>query len=239
MNIEYIFLALVIFLAGVVPELTGFGVATVSMALLSFFLPLELVIPLVALISMIATGTVAFTTTTKGIIKYILPLIVGSIFGVVLGMIFLKLINEDLLRIILGVFLVLYSLYALLNKNIVFPGGKIAGIITGFVAGFFASWFNIHGPLIGIYSSSTEKLSKLQIKDLIATYMFFTGSFTVIGHGLFGRMTTDVFFHALLAIPFLFAGLIVGRKLFNKIDVKWVKFGVYIVVLFAGISFLI
>jgi hypothetical protein len=239
MNIEYLFLALIVFLAGIIPELTGFGVATISMALLSLFLPLELVIPLVAIISLVATGIVAFTTKTKGILKHILPLMLGSVFGVFLGMIFLKSINEDFLKLVLGVFLVLYSFYGLLNKSAIFPNGKVTGVVTGLVSGFFASLFNIHGPLIGVYSSSTKNLSKIQIKDFIATHMFFSGIFTVMGHGLSGRMTTDVFFYALLSLPFLLLGLIVGKKMFDKIDVLWVKRVVYIMIFFAGISFLI
>lgn len=238
MIIEYILLALVVFLASIVPELTGFGVATVSMAFLPLFLPLELVIPLVAIVSVTATGIVALTTKSKEIIKYILPLVLGSVVGVILGMIFLELINEDILKTILGAFLMVYSLYGLLNKNTFFPSNKMIGGVVGLVAGFFASLFNIHGPLVGIYSSANKNLSKVQIKDLIATYMFFAGLFTVIGHSLSGRMTYDVLWRALFVLPFLLLGLVVGRKLFNKIDVRLIKKTVYIIIFFAGISFI-
>jgi len=239
MTIEFILLALIFFLAGVTPEITGFGVATVSMALLPFFLPLDLVIPLVAIISVIATGIVALQTKTKGITKYILPLIVGSSIGVFLGMIFLLSINEAMLQTALGAFLVLYSLFAFFYRGHFLPMGKMIGGITGVVAGFFAASFNVHGPLVGLYSASNGDLSKIQTKDLIATYMFIAGSFTVIGHTVSGRMTGTVLLYVLFALPFVFLGLKVENTMFKKIHVNWVKRGVYIFVFISGLSFLI
>jgi len=236
---EYIILALIFILAGIVPELTGFGVAIVSMALIPFILPLSITIPLVAIISMIATGMVAFQTKTKGILKYLQPLLLGSIIGVTLGMSLLHFINEQLLTILLGVFLITYSVYGLFFKGHFLPTGKITGTITGIVAGFLGSSFNVHGPLVGLYSSSNNGLSKLETKDLMATYMSITGAFTVIGHSLAGRISSNVLFYVLISIPFLFLGLEIGKIIFKKINIIWIKKGIYLFVLMAGIAFII
>ncbi len=238
MEWQYIYLMFVFFLAGVVPELTGFGVATVSMSLLPFVLPLYVAIPLVAIISMVSTGIVAFETKTSGLLKYILPLLLGSALGVFVGMLFLKVVDESSLRLALSTFLISYSLYGLLFKDHFFPFNRLTGVLTGSVAGFFAASFNIHGPLVGLYSSSNDSLSKLEIKDLLATYMFFTGLFTVAGHTISGRIGFEVLSYFLLAVPFLFLGLFVGKKIFDKINVFWVKKGIYFFVLAAGIILL-
>jgi hypothetical protein len=235
---EYLLFALIFFLAGITPELTGFGVATVTMALLPFILPLSLAIPLVAIISVAATGIVALQTKTHENAKYLLPLLIGSGTGVFLGMIFLKSIDENFLQIALGIFLTVYALYGLFFKGHFLPTGKTTGAITGLIAGFFGASFNIHGPLVGLYTSVNGQFSKKEIKDLIATYMFFTGFMTIIGHTISGRITGEVLLYVLFALPFLFAGLAVGTKIFPKIDLTRVKSGIYIFVLAAGMALL-
>jgi len=238
MGFEYVYFALVFFLAGIGAELTGFGVATISMALLPFALPLSIAIPLVAVVSVIATGMIALHTKARGLTKYLYPILIGSVIGIVLGMFFLQFINEETLTIILGIFFITYALYSLSFKRNFLPMGRITGTVTGLFAGFFGASFSVHGPIIGLYSSSNGYLSKVERRGLIATYMFFSGLLIVLGHTLSGRMTTEVLLFTLLAIPFLLMGLLVGKQLFNKISVLWIKRCISIFILAAGIAFL-
>ncbi|NCN52990.1 sulfite exporter TauE/SafE family protein [Candidatus Wolfebacteria bacterium] len=238
MGLEYIYFAIAFFIAGIAPELTGFGVATISMALLPFLLPLSVAIPLVAIISTTATGIVALRTKTKNILKYTRPLLIGSVIGVTLGMMFLHLLNEQLLMVILSIFLITYALYGLFFKGYILPTGNVTGTATGLVAGFFGASFNVHGPLVGLYSSSNDDLSKTEIKDIMATYMFFTGLFTVVGHTVAGRVTGEVLLYALFALPFLLIGLVVGKRIFKKVNIIWIKRGIYLFVLAAGVTLL-
>ena len=236
--LQYLFMALVFFLAGVAPELSGFGVATISMALLPFILPLSVAIPLVAIISVLATGIVALQTKTQGVRKHVQPLLVGSVVGVLLGMLFLKTIDEQLLKTTLSIFLISYAVFGIFFKGHLLPVGNRSGRVIGFVAGFLGASFNVHGPLVGIYSSANDKLNKTQTKDIVATYMFLTGLFTITGHAIFGRITDEVLLYVLFAIPFLSLGLMVGKRSFQKVSVVWIKRGVYFVVLLAGTALL-
>jgi len=203
MVFEYILLALIFIIAGITPELTGFGVATISMSFLPFILPLHIALPLVAIASVFATGIVAFQTRTQKIMKHILPLFIGSLVGVIIGMFFLKSAQEDTLRTMLGVFLISYALFGMFFKGHFLPvNNKKFGGIIGLVAGFFGASFNIHGPLVGLYSTSNDNFSKMQTKDFMATYMFFTGLFTVGGHVISGRVTSEVLWYGLFSMPF-------------------------------------
>ncbi len=234
----YGYFALAFFLAGVVPELTGFGVATVSMPILSLVMPLSLVIPLVAIISMCATGVVAWQSKTEGKYSRIALLVFGSVIGVPIGMVFLNVIEEQTLSIVFGVFLVVYALYGLFAKEYLLPKNKVSGTLVGLMAGFFGASFNIHGPLVGLYSVS-DNSSKQEIKGLTAAYMFVSGIFTVVGHLLSGRITQEVLYYMLFSLPFLFIGLIVGAKFSKRISVSWIKYGIYLFVLGAGLVLIV
>lgn len=236
---EFIVLAFVFLLGGIIPELTGFGVATISMALLPFALPLEIVLPLVSIMSVITTGIITLQSRTKNMLKRIFPLILGSSIGVYAGMYFLSNIDVDKLMKVFGIFLVIYAIYGLTIKNETIHFEKKLATLVGFIAGFFSAAFNIHGPLVGIYESSDNHLSKKELKNTISSYIFFSGIFTVIGHINAGRVTTDVLKLSLFSLPFLLTGIIIGTKLFRKVNTKIVKYLVYMLVLIVGIIVLI
>jgi uncharacterized membrane protein YfcA len=235
----YIYFALTFFAAGLVPELTGFGVATVTMPVLSLMLPFSIVIPLVAIISMLVTGFIAWQTQVRGMYGRITALVVGTAIGVPLGMFFLEAINEKTLSLIFGVFLVVYALYGLLARESKISTNKTTGTVVGTLAGFFGATFNIHGPLVGLYAVSEKGVSKQQIKGLIAMYMFISGLFTVIGHGISDRITWEVLQYGLVSLPFLAAGMYVGSRWFSNLDGKWITKGIYLFVLVAGIFILL
>lgn len=231
---SFLYVAVAFFFAGVVPELTGFGVATVSMPILSIVMPLSVVLPLVAIISMVATGVVAWQGATLGRWRQIAVLVAGSAVGVPLGMMFLDYIDEAALSLIFGVFLVLYALYGLFFHQHFLPRNKVTGTIVGTIAGFFGAVFNIHGPLVGLYSADRKHQSTAEIKGLTAAYMFISGVFTVVGHAFYARITPDVAWNVLFALPFLLFGLWVGTKFSHHLNSRWVKNGIYVFVLIVG-----
>lgn len=235
---ELIFLALVFLLAGIIPELTGFGVATISMSLLPFALPFATVLPVVTIMSVITTGIITVQSRTKSMLKGIIPLVFSSAVGIHMGMQFLSAINAGTLMKAFGLFLVLYSIYGLVVKKEIIHFKKGVAVLVGFIAGFFSASFNIHGPLVGIYESSNTHLSKIELKNTIAAYMFITGLLTLIGHITAGRVTAEVIELSVFSLPFLLTGLAIGTKLFGKIQIKMVKYLVYILTLVVGVILL-
>jgi uncharacterized membrane protein YfcA len=208
------------------------------MPVLSLLLPLQVVIPLVAIISMLVTGFIAWQTQARGMYGRIAALVMGTAIGVPLGMFFLDAVDEATLSVIFGGFLVAYALYGLFKPEKKIPVNKTTGTAVGTLAGFFGATFNIHGPLVGLYAVSEKGVSKQQIKGLIAMYMFISGVFTVIGHGIADRITWEVLRYVLVSLPFLAAGMYAGSRWFSHLDGKWIAKGIYLFVLAAGITIL-
>ncbi|MDA3802874.1 MAG: sulfite exporter TauE/SafE family protein [Patescibacteria group bacterium] len=239
---EILYIILIFILAGMTLELTGFGIATVSMSLLLLFLDPLIAIPLVAIIVLIATGYLAYRIKEKGTFKRVKPLFIGVIFGVPLGMLTLNYINKDLLSIGIGIFFILYSVYGLffshIKLNFLKKSKKTASVI-GLIAGYFDATVNIDGPLIALYESKDIEKNKDGYKDAIATYMFFTGILTVTGHIISGRVNMDLIRILLYSIPAMLLGIVIGTKLFSKIKGKYLKKIIYLFVLSSGIILLI
>lgn len=237
---EVYYIIIIFFLAGLVLELTGFGVATVSMSLLLFFLPPIIALPLVAIVSLFSSGLVASRIRNKSIVRKVIPLLAGVVFGVPLGMLLLNYLNPLALRVLVGVFLIAYSIYGLLNLKhpLRFHGNRKSGFAVGVVAGFFNASFNIDGPLVALYQSGDSGAEADDFKDTIATHMFFAGLFTVTGHFLAGRVNAQVLAYLPLAIPAIVIGFFVGRRIFAHWGRKSVKEAIYLLVLASGVSVL-
>jgi uncharacterized protein len=235
---EFVFVSLVFVLSGIDAEVVGFGISAISMALLPLFLPLHIAIPLVAIISVVATGVVAYRTKATNLMEFLVPLFIGSVFGIPLGMYFLQIVPEKTLLLILGTILISSSVYSLIGKEIKLKFDRFTGIMVGFLAGVFGASINVNGPLVGMYFTTNEKISKLKNKDLITTYMFFTGLFVILGHYLAGRIDREVGRYTLIVLPALFIGLQLGKVIFDKISVKLLKIIIYLFVLVAGIRML-
>ncbi len=216
--------------------MVGFGISAISMAFLPLLMPLQITIPLVAMISLVATGIVAFRTKTKNLTPLLMPLFIGSALGIPLGMHFLQIVAEDTLLWILGVVLVLTSTYSLIGKKNKVKFNWQTGALVGLLAGSFGASINVNGPLIGMYSTKNEKLSKHKNKDLITTYMFATGLFVVAGHYLAGRITEPVVRYFVIVLPALFIGLQIGKTIFEKVPAQLLKTVVYLFVLAAGLK---
>ena len=214
---ELIIVFFVFTLAGLVGALTGFGVATVAMILLPFFLPLSLALPVVAMASTLATGIIAVRTATPSIVRKVAPLLFGSAVGVSFGMLQLAQMDEQTLRIIIAAALLAIAVLGLMRKRIHFSPRKRYGLVMGLLGGFFSASFNIHGPLVALYAAARGE-HKREMRGLIAVYMFLTGLFTVTGHALAGSVTIEVLRSFFLSVPFLLLGLLLGRRLFHVFE---------------------
>lgn len=230
-------LGTIFFLTGMITEVAGFGTSTLSMSLLPLLIPLNTAVPLVALISVIATGYVAYRLKVPKILDHLSPIFIGSIFGIPLGIVFFNLVGNRPLSILLGCFLIFASLLHLIGNQTASVINKIPNFLMGLIAGFFGSSININGPLIGVHTSSNE-FSKEKNKDLITTYMFITGLFTVAGHTFMGNINQEVLFYLLFALPSLFAGLFLGKLVFKHVKIELLETIIYLFVFLAGIKLL-
>src|SRR5690349_7943022 len=121
--------------------MVGFGTALVASPVLAMFLPVAKIVPLLALMDMLAALTNILRDGRKADyqeLKRLVPLmVVGSLVG---AAILLK-TRPDIMLLVLGVFVVAYSLYSLgkFSPNRSFNPG--AALPFGLVGGVFSALF--------------------------------------------------------------------------------------------------
>jgi len=210
-------LILIVFFAAFTQSVAGFGAALVAMSLLTLLLPITFVTPLVALMGTFITISIFLRLRRHFDIKKVLPMAIGALPGIPFGIYFLTNFPEDIVKKILAVVLLLYSVYSLLNVR---HSRKIRtewGYLFGFLSGCLGGAFNTNGPPAIVYTSM-QSWSKDDITVTLQSFFLLSGIMLITMHGLHGLITVNVLNHFFLLIPVIIAGVVAGSFVYDKVD---------------------
>jgi uncharacterized membrane protein YfcA len=141
----------VAFLSVVIGTVAGFGTSTVFLPLALLFVDLKSALVLVA-ISHISGSVGATAFFRHGLDKRLILLFgVPSVILVIFGAYLVIYIPQNVLETILGIFLLVFSIYSLIKPDFKVPAGKINTIIGGGLSGFLQGLLGIGGPLRGAF----------------------------------------------------------------------------------------
>lgn len=230
---ETIIIALIIFAAALTQGAAGFGSAMVSMALLPFFLDVKTAVPLVAINGLIITASIFFRLRKSFNFKRILPLTLGSFFGLGPGIYFLKHADAALVKGVLGVFLIIYSLYTLFVKDLKVQGEKLTGFLFGIVSGCLGGAFTTNGPPAIIYASMQD-WDRDETAVTLQAYFFISACILVAAYSAGGLVTHDVLSLWIKVLPGLAAGLAAGAFIYRRLSTEAFRKAVLALLLVLG-----
>lgn len=210
-DISYIFLFLAL-IAEIVGTVGGFGSSVFFVPVANFYFDFYSVLGLTALFHLSSNLSKIFLFR-KGLDKKLLMQIgIPSVLFVIIGGFLSKYVNSQYLEVILGIFLVTFSLFFLIkNKVIVLPNKKNA-ILGGSLSGFSAGLLGTGGAIRGL----TMAAFNLEKSVFIATSAFidfmidFSRTFVYYQNGY-------IHSHDMKYVPFLFLIGIIGSYLGKRI----------------------
>ncbi len=204
--ISFVLIALIFLLAGFTQGVTGFGSALVAMPLLLLFLDARTAAPLCVLNGLVITGYLCLRLTTHMDWRKIMPLCLGCLPGIYVGVIFLKQADDHLFRLLLGGMLIFYAAYSLLARPHPRPIHPAWAYAAGFGTGAIGSAFSAGGPPTIIYASLTG-WSKEEIKATFSAFFFATGICIATAHAFTGLTTPFVLRHFAVSVTFVLVGV--------------------------------
>jgi uncharacterized membrane protein YfcA len=209
-------IAIIAFFASTVKSAIGFGEGLVNMAFLGFFLPLNLCGPYVSIISVCGSFYIVIRGWNKLEFKNLFVMVLGSLLFVPAGIYVASITDANLMKFYLGIFITIFSIFSLFNPRM----GKLKdnrfGIIFGGMGGFLAGAYNIPGPPVAIYGTMRSWLPYIFRLNLQA-YFACTSSIVLFGHILKGNLNLTVFWMSLFALPAVFTGIFIGKKINTKL----------------------
>ena len=213
---SYIYIPFIFLAAGFTQGVSGFGSALVAMPLLLFFMDAHMAVPLCMLNGLIITSFLSLQLRRHVDWKKITPLLVGCMPGIYVGARFLKEADSNLIKLLLGIMLVSYSLYSLLAKPVARKMKPVWPYAAGFGTGVIGSAFSAGGPPTIIYITLTG-WNKDDMKATLSVFFFITGIFMAIAHALTGLTTKAVVQNFALSSFFVLLGVWLGSICYGRI----------------------
>jgi len=213
----YVWICLILFLAGFTHGVSGFGSVMLSIPLLAMVLDIKTVIPLANLVAVTLTVTVFVQLRHQFVWKKLGPLIYGAIPGIALGVFFLKRLDKGTIHWLLGVLLIVFAGYSLLFRpsRKEFPKKWAYGF--GFLSGCLGGAFSASGPPVIVYTS-LQKWSKDQIKVTLQGFFFLSGVLIGVSQALSGITTFKVLHFYVSGLPALLLGAGLGSFFYGFIN---------------------
>lgn len=228
------------FAGAVVAGLSGFAFGLVAASLWLYILtPLQSATLIVAF-GLIVQGYSVWKLRRAVDWRKLWPFVLGAAFGVPAGVALLTWSDPRNVRIAVGIFLVMYSLYAFFRPALkpVTSGGSAADAAVGFVNGILAGLTGLAGILVTIWTGLRGWSKEVQraVFQPVAVAIFLMSAFWLGAKGTVTAETAKLF---VLGLPCLIAGTWLGLKLFGRINEATFRKVVLALLLVSGVALVI
>jgi uncharacterized membrane protein YfcA len=228
----------IVFAAAFVQSLSGFGFAALIMPLITFAVGLTTAAPLVALAGL--------TVYSINLIRYrqaidageVVRLAGASLPGVPIGIWVLGNVDEAVVKLVLGLILIAYALYALLRPSAPRALSRRWVYPTGFIAGCLGGAYNTPGPPAIIYGQ-LRQWPKDEFRAVLQALFLANGVMVVASHLIARHITHSVLTLYAYAAPALVLGIVTGSRVDGKVDGSRFRTLVTVLILLLGLLLVI
>lgn len=199
----------------------GGALGSLAVPLMALVMPADKVIGLTLPLLMIADVFAVASHWRRWETKLVLLLLPAAVVGITIGVFFITRVSSETLRTALGVIVLLFVVYKVLEQRIfgtvTYHPKRWHGIVAGSVAGFTSGVAHTGGPPITIYLLMQD----LQPRTFVATSVLF---FTVVNwikvpyYFYAGLFDFQLLSQVVWLIPVLPLGVLIGRWGVNKVD---------------------
>jgi uncharacterized membrane protein YfcA len=207
--------------------------------LLSLIWDVKLAVVTSALLSTVAILSLAVEVRRSIRPWKVVPLVLGSLLGIPVGIVILDRIHPDALKIMVAAVVIVASLVFYFAPRIRLErGGVGSALLAGMLSGMLRASTSMGAPPAVLYVLSRER----QIEEFRSTLLAFlvpSSLLTVIGLTIAGRMTPEVLVMSGVALPALALGLLAGAWLRSRVPQEVFQTLVLAVLVLAGIGVMI
>jgi hypothetical protein len=218
-TLDLVIFLIATFAGALVAGLSGFAFGLVAASIWLFILtPLQTATLIVAF-GLIVQGYSVWKLRHALDWSKLWPFLAGAAVGVPIGISILGWASPAYVKAGIGVFLILYSLYALFRPSLgpVTKGGAAADAGVGFANGVLGGITGLAGILVTIWSGlrGWPKDQQRTIFQPVAVAIF---AMSAVWFGAKGAVSADTIRLFLFGLPVLLAGTWLGMKLYGRLD---------------------
>jgi uncharacterized membrane protein YfcA len=207
------------FIGALVAGLSGFAFGLVAASIWLYILTPLQTVTLIIVFGLIVQGYSVWKLRHALNWQKLWPFVVGAAIGVPVGVTLLTWADPQHVKAGVGVFLVLYSLYALLRPTMkpITGGGAAADAGVGFLNGVLGGMTGLAGILVTIWCGLRGWPKDVQrtVFQPVAVGIFLM---SVLWLGAKGAVTIEAIKLFLIGLPALLAGTWLGIRLYGRLD---------------------
>lgn len=225
------------YLAEIIGTVAGFGSSTIFLPLALVFLDFKTALVLVAFFHIVGNiGRISFFR--HGLDKrLILTFGIPSVILTFIGASLVSLISQDVLKGILGLFLVGYATYSLIKENFSVPASTINAFLGGGLSGFLAGLIGTGGALRGAFLTGfgLPKERYIATAAAIALAVDLTRIPVYLTQGF---LTSQYYRYLPVLLVLAIAGSFTGKQVVKRFSQKVFRKIVLTAIILAGIKFI-
>lgn len=204
-----------VFLAGFLRGFTGFGFALAAVPVITLFVEPAAVVPTIPIVAMVAGAEQLRRAWKDANWHAIRRLLIGAVLGAPFGVVALTYLPANIMRALIG--LVLLFAVVALWRGYRFrqrpPTSAQLGI--GFVSGVLNGATAMGGPPVILFFLASPEGVAIGRASLLV-YFCFISAWSIVTQGVMGLIDLKVIVLALLMIPVMAVGNIIGDRLFSR-----------------------
>jgi len=200
----------------------GFGAVLIAMPMLTFVLPISTAVSVTTALTAITSVHHLGRDWRRVAWRHFAIMAFYSAIGIGFGLYFIKMLDEHALRRGLGVFLILYSLYALATAKASrtvsarWHGALAAG--TGIVGGLLGTLFGAGvGPIYVVYFNAL-RMEREIFRVTMSTVVLLGGAARIAGYASFGFYERSSLVLIAIGLPLVVVGSWLGDQVIRKLD---------------------
>ena len=204
------------------------------MPLLLLIIDIKVAAPIVAVMSMTIALFIIIRDRQSIAIKEAWRMILFAVLGVPIGLFFLSGEYKDLICIVLGAIVVLFSLFKLLSPNLLTLKNDKYAPIYCLLSGILGGAYNVNGPPVVIYATMRKWEAK-KLRAMLQAIFLPLNITIIIGHTIAGNFNSASLGMLAYGVIPIVAGMGLGSLLNNRINgEKFIKV-IYVLLIAIGI----
>ena len=228
--VDWLLLSVIILLAAVVRGCIGFGFSALVVASGMLIVSPAILVPLVAVLEIVASIHMAFGTWRQAALKPLFYLLIGTAIATPLGVMALVLLPTADIRLLLSSIILCLSLLLMSGWQYRGKVSPLCYIFMGLISGVCNGAAAVGGLPVATFLASI-KLSMRSLRATLVLFFFFADIIFILsasGHGIYSHFL--LILCGVMVVP-MTLGIYVGSLLFEKFNDKMLRKAVILLLL--------
>lgn len=236
-TLELSLAAIIIAIAFLVRGIAGFGSGLIAIPLLALMFPVSVVVPMIGVLDFLTSASHGVRERRAIAWRDLAPFAPALLLGVGAALYLFHTLDQNVLRNLLGGFILCYGIYSLAGLRVLRGGSRAWALPIGGLGGLIGTLFGTGGPFYVIYLQIRD-LEKTAFRATIASIFLLDGGARIVGYLATGLFTRDVVYMTGAALPLVALVMYLGGRIHTNISAATFSKVISVLLVCSGIALL-